>query len=205
MLIGAGWVMQNLSNPLGPTSWVQGNDVEFPSHMGPANSYLAAGFMSAGSGMNATISNWFISPVLDLNNGDTISFWTRSATPSDQTEFADRLQLRLSTNGASTNVGGTANSVGDFAQLLLDINSMYNQSAERYPSSWTQFSATVTGLSESTQGRFAFRYFVQNGGPDGINSNYIGIDTLEYLAIPEPASLALLALPLLLLRRRSPR
>lgn len=204
MLTGAGWVMTNLSSPPGSTDWFQGNAVEFPAQSGMANSYIAASFNNAGFGMNAIISNWLISPPLDFNNGDTISFWTRSSTPAGNTEFADRLQFRLSTNGASANVGATATSVGDFTQLLLDINSTYSQMTI-YPDSWTRYEVTLMGLSGKTQGRFAFRYFVENGGPDGERSNYIGIDTLEYNAIPEPASLAMLALPLLLLRRRHRR
>ncbi len=44
-------------------------------------------------------------------------------------------------------------------------------------------------------GRFAFRYFVENGGPSGSNSDYIGIDTLTITPVPEPTSLALLGIP----------
>ena len=39
---------------------------------------------------------------------------------------------------------------------------------------------TVSGLAAPTSGRLAFRYFVENGGPDGDNSNIIGIDTVVY-------------------------
>src|SRR5207245_265606 len=45
---------------------------------------------------------------------------------------------------------------------------------------WTQFNATVSGLESQTTGRLAFRYFVENGGPTGVNSDYIGIDTVQY-------------------------
>lgn len=45
-----------------------------------------------------------------------------------------------------------------------------------YPTSWTKFTATVSGLAGPTSGRVAFRYFVTNGGPSGANSDYIGID-----------------------------
>ena len=41
--------------------------------------------------------------------------------------FADRLELRLSTNGASTNVGTTTTSVGDFTTLLLTVNPLLDR------------------------------------------------------------------------------
>ncbi|MDX9953871.1 MAG: choice-of-anchor J domain-containing protein, partial [Anaerolineae bacterium] len=50
-----------------------------------------------------------------------------------------------------------------------------------YPDVWTQFSATLTGIPAGATGRVAFRYFVENGGPNGSASNYIGIDTVEYV------------------------
>jgi hypothetical protein len=49
-----------------------------------------------------------------------------------------------------------------------------------YPEVWTQFTATVTGAPAPTCGRFAFRYYVTNGGPSGSNSNYIGLDLVEF-------------------------
>ena len=60
---------------------------------------------------NGTISNWFITPEVDLVDGKVLSFYTR--TRSGFT-FPDRLQVRMSTNGSSTNVGTTAFSEGDF-------------------------------------------------------------------------------------------
>ena len=68
--------------------------------------------------------------------------------------------------------------VGDFTTLLLDINPTYTLTG--YPVVWTQFSVTISGLGGPTAGRLALRYFVENGGPDGENSDYIGIDTFQY-------------------------
>lgn len=188
-----GWVAINRSNATGTTGWFQGLPIEFGAHEGPASSYVAANFENAGDGPgNDTISNWLISPVLNLTNGDTLSFWTRSASSEISQSFSDRLQLRLSTSDTSTNVGGTALSVGDFGTLLLDINSTYSVSTI-YPQSWTQFSATISGLPQPASGRFAFRYFVEDGGPNGSRSNYLGIDSLEYTAVPEPATFFFLA------------
>ncbi len=99
--------------------------------------------------------------------------------------FSDRLQVRLSSNGNSAEVGTNATSVGDFTELLLDINPNLTQSG--YPREWTPFSVTVLTGPQSFTGRFAFRYFVPNGGPMGVNSDYIGIDTVS-VADPVPAA-----------------
>ena len=90
----------------------------------------------------------------------------------------------MSTNGASSNVGTTATDVGDFTALLLDINPTYTLSD--YPNVWTQFTVTVSGVASPTTGRLALRYFVENGGPTGANSDYIGIDTFQFNGICGP-------------------
>ncbi len=194
-LEGRGWFDLNNSNPLGPTGWF-GNGAVFPSHSGAG--YIAANFNNTtGAG---TISDWLITPTRTLNNGDTFSFWSRTNLDT----FPDRLELRLSTNGSSTNVGATETSVGDFGTLLLSINPSLTTGV--YPTAWTQFSTTLSGLSSSgVSGRLAFRYFVTSGGPDGSNSDYIGVDDVAYTVapVPEPASMAVLGIgALALLRRR---
>lgn len=175
-LIPGGWYVQNNSQPgPGPTNWFQGNDVVFPSQIGPSTSYVAANF---NNGTNqSTLSNWLLTPAITLRNGAVFSFRTRSVTFQ---HFPDRLQVRMSTNGVSTNVGATATDLGDFQTLLLDINPAYGVDGE-YPSDWTQFTLTITGQPTPVVGRLAFRYFVENGGPDGVNSDYIGIDTVHYV------------------------
>ena len=173
VLPGQGWFFQNNSSPLGLTNWFQGNSAVFPAHAGAPTAYIAANFNNtAGVG---TISNWMLTPVLNLANGDTISFWTR--TPAGSI-WPDRLELRLSTAGASTNVGSGPLDVGDFTTLLLSVNPTL--AVGGYPEAWTQFSATLSGIPAGATGRIAWRYFVTDGGPSGNNSNYIGIDTVEY-------------------------
>src|SRR5204862_27366 len=106
-------------------------------------------------------------------------------------EHPASLHVRMSTNGNSINVGTLSTDVGDFTTLLLDINPTYTTTD--YPLVWTNFTVTVTGIGSPTQGRLAFRYFVENGGPNGANSNYIGIDTVRYdcgLATPTPTPTA---------------
>jgi hypothetical protein len=182
-LPGAGWYFQNNSSPLGLTDWFQGNDTVFPSHAGAPTAYIGANFNNtSGAG---TISNWMLTPEISLANGDTISFWTRTAAGSI---WADRLQVRLSTAGSSTNVGTLATDVGDFTTLLLDINPTLVSTG--YPQVWTQYTATLSGIPGGATGRVAFRYFVTDGGPSGNNSNYIGIDTLEYTSAGGPQTCA---------------
>ena len=131
------------------------------------------------------INSYFMSPVRTFNNGDTISFFTRTVTAP---AFPDRLRLALSTSGAST-------LSASFATTLTTINP--GLTVTGYPNVWTQFSVVLSGLGGPTSGRFAFNYNPTTGGPAGANSDFIGIDSVVYtvVAIPEPTSaLALVGL-----------
>ncbi|MBI1761535.1 MAG: choice-of-anchor J domain-containing protein [Acidobacteria bacterium] len=178
----AGWFLQNNSNPLGTTNWFQGNPAVFPSQGGATNSYIGANFNNtSGAG---TISNWLLTPQINFQNGDVVKFWTRTTTGT----FPDRIEVRLSKNGASTNVGTTETSVGDFTTLLLSVNPSLDTTS--YPTVFTEFTVTISGLpAGQTPGRVGFRYFVTNGGPSGANSDFIGIDTFSYTLAPPPAVL----------------
>ncbi len=99
----------------------------------------------------ATISNWLLTPEVLVQDG-ILTFYTRTMVDS---AFPDRLQIRMSTNGASTNVGTTAFDVGDFTNLLLDINPTYTVGG--YPEAWTQFTVTISGVPAGTTGRLAFK------------------------------------------------
>jgi hypothetical protein len=179
-LPAAGWVDINNSSPAGETSWFQGNPISsFTAQAGASNSYIAANFNNAAFG--GDISNWLILPVLTLRNGDTLTFWTRTengAVPGDS------VQVRLS-NGASSDVGTTSTSVGDFTTLLTTIDGAY-------PENWTQYSSTVSGLPGPTIARLAVRYSVTNTSVAG---DIIGIDSLSVAtAVPEPVTTLLLGL-----------
>jgi len=177
-LTAAGWAQQNLGTPVGTNpNWVQGNATVFPANSGATNAFIAANYQSV-TGAN-TISNWLFTPERTFTNGDVISFFTRTAG-----SFADNLQVRLSTNGASVNAGATNTSVGDFTTLLLEINPTLV--VANYPTVWTQYSITISGLGAPTNGRIAFRYFVTDGGPSGNNSNYIGVDDFVYTPAGSP-------------------
>jgi hypothetical protein len=176
-LVASGWVMRNNSSaPLG-NSWFQGVTSAFTSQAGAANAYIAANFQSTnGTTGTETISNWLVLPPLSVSNSShgNFVFWTRTVT---ELNFPDRLQVRLSTNGSSSNVGSSPTDVGDFTTVLLDINPTYVMGG--YPTGWTQYFVQLPCLPSGTV-RVAFRYFVENAGAFGINSNYIGIDSVAY-------------------------
>jgi hypothetical protein len=180
-LSGAGWVQTNNSSPAGTSGWFQGNPLVFSSQSGAPDSYIAANFLNAAPGGN--ISNWLLTPVLSLSNGQVVSFFAR--TEVGGAIFNDSLELRLSTNGASTDVGATDTSLGDFTTLLLTINPTLNGS---FPEGWTQFTVTLSGLSSGVTGRLAFRYNVTD---TSFNGDYIGIDSVT---VPEPGPLSAMLL-----------
>jgi len=189
-----GWIFSNNSVEKGSTQW--GNPSlptfnAFSSTTGPGG-YIWADFNSTSSAAGV-ISNWAISPLITMQNGDTISFFTRAELfffNNDSTDFANRLQVRMNRKNTGK-ITGNGTNPGDFDVLLLDINPDYktfgyaaflNRDPEArlaYPHRWTRFEAIVSGLDAPTEGRFAFRYFVEDGGNNGRGSS-IGIDEVNY-------------------------
>ncbi len=172
---GAGWTFSNKSEPLGTSSWAI---VTSPA------AFSGTGFLT--SDYNATagagiISNWAISPLVTMQNGDKIEFYAISA--NDNTDpagvYPDRVQLLVSKTG-EVNIG-TGTDKGSF-EAIVDINAFYDNTPPiAFPDSWTKFVGTISGLNQPVEGRFAIRYFVENGGPAGINSAAIGIDKVSYI------------------------
>ncbi len=176
-LVGSGWYMQNNSTTVGSTNWFQGNATVFAAYNGATDDYIGANYNNT-TGAN-TIGNWLVMPNVTIKNGDVISFRTRTFSPET---YPDRLELRMSTNGASTNVGplGNPGALGDFGILLTSVNPALVLGI--YPQVWTQYSVTISGLGAPVSGRFALKYYVTNAGPAGANSDYIGIDNVVYTA-----------------------
>lgn len=197
-----GWQPVNTSDPKGQSVWVQGmfNDpnvtgLPYPIPFGPFSSkgsyagFIGVDYLST-SAAAGIISNWLISPVITMQNDDKIIFYTRTAlyeiSATDSTDFANRLQVRMSKT-ESVNVG-KGNDVGDFKASLLDINPEYLEAhtspalfdPKAYPIRWTRFEAKVGGLNGPTKGRFAFRYFVEGGGSNGLGSG-VAIDSVAYV------------------------
>lgn len=116
------------------------------------------------------ISNYLISPLRTFQNGDTISFFTRTV---DAPLYPDRLALVMNTTGSTL--------PAHFTTTLLTINP--NLLTTGYPSVWTQYTATISGLSGPTPGRFAFHYNPFNGGPLGLNSDFVAVDNVTYFSV----------------------
>jgi hypothetical protein len=190
-LPASGWVQVNNSTAPTGTGYFQGNGGIFPAFSGAADSYVAANFLGTGSAAGS-VSNWLILPTLTLDSSSILSFMVRTAGDG----FLDKLEVRFSPNGASTNVGTTSTSVGDFSILLGSY------SADT-AGGWEGLSFGLWGLSSPTSGRLAFRYVVDSVATAG---NYIGIDNVSVTAaVPEPATYLLMALGVagLVLRRRT--
>ncbi|VXB25961.1 conserved exported hypothetical protein [Flavobacterium sp. 9AF] len=169
-LIPNGWIIHNSSEPLGSSSWGSPNN-HFPPYNGGNSSFIAVNHQSTGN--IGTISNWLITPTVLLNNGDIISFYTRT----DHGIYPDRLELRISTNGDATILPtSSSSSLGDFSTLVLTVNP--NLIASEYPTTWTNYSYTISGLSQATNCKVAFRYYVTNAGANAPNSDFIGIDAV---------------------------
>lgn len=173
-LTAAGWTLTNQSDPIGTTTWFQGNPDVFTAYNGPDSSYISANYNNtSGSG---TISNWMITPAVNVQDGDVVKFWTRTFSPS---EYNDRLEVRSSPGAMTAPVGAT--DVGSFTNLLLTINDALDLT---YPESWTLYTITISGVgSTPVAQRFAFRYNVPVAGPMGDNSDIIGIDAV-YIGDP---------------------
>jgi hypothetical protein len=145
-IFASGWIVINNSSPLGNHTWNQGipppqlNTLGANAQSGAPNSFIQTDFNAGLPGSGAIVSNWLITPVLSLQNGGVISFYTQ-ASPSN-TQFPNELQVWESQIGSSTvNVGSTAaNPGGAFTTELLDINpGAVNPSGAPggYPTAWT--------------------------------------------------------------------
>jgi hypothetical protein len=197
-----GWRYYNVSDPKGNSFWSQGlfnnptvtgfpAPIPFPAYSSKGSyvGYIGADFTTT-SAAAGIISDWVVSPVTLMKNGDKIVFYTRAvildAGGGDSTDYANRLQVRLSIKGETINVGMGIDP-GDFTNTILDINpfyKFYHSSAAlfdptAYPAKWTRFEATVGGLNGPLKGRFAFRYLVEGGGSNGL-ATAIGIDKVTY-------------------------
>ena len=179
-MVSSGWTIENQSSPAGLSDWFQGNTAVFSAQTGPAASYIAANFEAGGA--SGDISDWLISPAISFANGDTLTFFSRTAGA-----YADQLEVRYSTTDG-TDVGTTPSSVGAFTNLLLSINP--DAAPMGYPSTWTQYTTSFSGVNGTANGRLAFRYLVSD---TSVNGDYIGIDTFSFTsAVPEPATAGML-------------
>jgi hypothetical protein len=191
-MAGSGWVFTNNSTaPLGP-QWFQGNSAIFTAATGAPDSYGGSNFAATNT-LSGAVSNWLISPTILLDSTGSLSFQIRNAGEG----FLDTVEIRVSTAGASSNVGASTTSLGDFTTLLSTFASSTT------PNGWVTVTVPLTGISSPTLGRIAFRHVVGDVSTAG---NYVGVDdVLVTSAIPEPTSALLMALGvagLMVARRR---
>lgn len=199
--VGRGWQLINASVAMGQGAW--GNPADPPPFDPWATQSTNKGYLfvdrTSTSGTPGTVSNWVISPVRTFHNGDQVVFYTRAQIlyyNLDSTDLGNRMQVWLSNSGNSDDVGlGTT--TGQFNTLLLDINPQYQvyrqteflsgtpESRNAYPHRWTRFQVTITGLPSPVTGRFAFRYFLLDGGSNGRGTG-IGLDEVSYIPVPYP-------------------
>ncbi len=179
LLQSKGWDIINNTTPYNPdksAKWEQGSQgvdklgvpYGFPAYSGSsAGEYIRAWFLDR-SGMYA-ISSWLITPVLSVRNGDKISFYTRADTGT----YADRLQVRIN-KSSSKEVGTTATSEGSFTTTIIDVNE--KQAENGYPTTWTRYEYTFTGIGKRMDTRIAFRYYV----PNTFKAKSIAIDQFTF-------------------------
>jgi hypothetical protein len=180
-LTSKGWVIKDnsaLSNSGPFAAWGQGSNgpdkgggwigfsaysyTAYPDEF--AYSLVSSGFS------NYSISSWLITPVLSVKNGDKISFYTRADTTGN---YADRMQV-LMNNSASAIVGSNVSSVGSFTTILFDINSA--QTVSGYPTAWTKYEYTFSGITGKIDTRIGFRHYVINT----TNPRGVGIDMFRF-------------------------
>lgn len=188
---GTDWVTTNQSSPSTTSLWTKatyttplsnplfgsGNTTTVPSgQAGGANSFALVNYTStSGTGI---ISNWLITPSVNVKNGDVVSFYTRKGTDGTN-DYPDRLELRYSTAATAVTPSGGSSGVGSFTNLGVTVNPNL-ASGFVYPKTWTKYSFTITGVGNNPVAvKFAFRYYVTDGGPNGTNSDLIGIDTFS--------------------------
>ena len=182
------WYVANLTNPAASaTSWFEGNTGNFDAAAGDAGSYLASNVFTAGSA--ASVDSWLITPMVHVESGVAdLSFSTR--TQGDWP--GDYMEVLVNTTGAPL----TSINLGEWASLGVI-------GADSFPTDWASFAFHYN--SNETDIRFAFRYLVDDAQNFG---SYIGVDSVRITSVPEPGTLALLALgmllaPLVLRRRRA--
>jgi hypothetical protein len=201
-MLAQGWTAKNNSRPLGTTTWASGeyhwlNDPK--KGISPVGSY--PGYNTSHSGRDYAVclntcqddpavvsdfseaSCWLISPAVPLKNGDIISFWTR--TLDEPTGFKDKMELRINTNNSGVEVGNDSSTVGDFTFKALVVNEAFT--GDGYPGGtapsgreWTNYTYTISNMPVPKMGRFAFRYYVPEAGPNGKNGTGVGVDAVEF-------------------------
>jgi hypothetical protein len=180
-LAAKGWVIKDNSGC--SAQWSDGS-FGFDNKMGVWHGFSAFSYTSwkseyaysqvtTSSTSPVTISSWLITPVLSVKNGDRISFYTRSDTISS---YIERMQV-LMNKSSSASVGTLTSSVCSFTTVLFDINQ--GQAVGGYPTTWTKYEYTFSGITGKTDTRIGFRHYVV-GTSNISNAKGTGIDLFKF-------------------------
>jgi len=169
-----GWTIFNDSQPVGKTSWHQGDWAIFPAQDGDADSYAAAD-KDVTWGAPSLISAWLVTPEMNFGPNEysakLLDFYARA-----QPEAVNRLVVRQCAITAAETCDVPGDGLGGFTTVLVDINP--NMVPNGFPSAWTEYYATpADGLLVAGHGRIAFHYYVFSQ-PDGSNGSYVGVDSV---------------------------
>lgn len=151
-----GWVVLDEDGGGTTPAWFQGDDGIIVTLEGTANGYVASNY--AGANENGVINHWLISPAISVNPGDSLFFYAASPTPG-VTAFDDSISLLISITAGTT--------PGDFASLGRFLVPQGN---------WGKY---FVSFNASATIRFAIQYYIYEGGPTGMRSNYIGLDLFQ--------------------------
>jgi fibronectin-binding autotransporter adhesin len=185
LLSTGGWVAVNNSDePTTIFDWVQGvsgggvNGLGLNAQSGSANSFAQVSFEASNGNI---VSDWLLTPEVTLQSGATIDFWT---TAQPGTSFANDLQVAISLNGTSTNVGSNAQTpVGGDFHLVTNGDINPTLAVNGYPQAWTEFTFALTSeeVPAATMGRIGLRYYIPDTDTQG---STIGVDTFSFSFSP---------------------
>lgn len=143
-------------------TWFQGNSAVFSSFNGPATGYVAANYQVVTNINN--IDSWLVFPRIagGIIAGDSLYYRTRTDSASI---WPDSIRVMYSANDSVPEGSWT-----ELGRFLVPLNA------------WTLYGFRAP--TTSVNGRFCIRYTVANGGPNGPNSDYIGIDAINIVRTP---------------------
>jgi hypothetical protein len=168
-----GWAfVKNNSNDGFDPFWHKGYAYNYDAHQGEPESYISIDdeCVAGDPQITRTIDSWLITPTVKLQNGDIITFYTRTKNSFK----VDKLSVSISTQ--ATTINPTSSSNGSFTKSILEINP---SSQNTYPVTWTKYSITIEGLTAPTDCKIGFQYFFSPGGRFTSFSNCLGLDTFK--------------------------
>lgn len=150
-LAARGWIVLDEDGGGVSDTWFQGRSTVFNSKEGPDTGYVAANYN--GANFDNVVDHWLISPALNVNQGDSLSFFARSPDSSD---FDDSIYVMLSTSAGT--------SPAEFISL-----GRFMVSKTGWQGFYLLFNLTGTV-------RFAIRYYLFDAQTNG---DYIGLDLFQ--------------------------